>query len=234
MNAALRYASPTVFRVSYGRPDVLPPWKFVGGGRFDDPQQTYRVLYTSLTAAGACIEKFQDFRPNDEMASFEAEFEFDESAGDLVIEVPSGTLLFDRYAVLLLGRLSLPQDAELLDLTVDTNARLFSEVLRRELTVADLVADRDYALSGQISRFGYTDGRGLAGIYNASKIDPVETQNVTLYEGDGEKLRISIHADHVESLSPDMTPFAEACSALGIRIESAEEYRARTMRRMGP
>jgi hypothetical protein len=233
----LRYAPQTLFRVSYRSPAELPPWKYVGGGRFDDPQQTYRVLYTSLSDVGACIEKFQDNRPSKEFADIEAEFELDGSVREVVLdappETPTGHLPFQDFALLYLGRLSIPQDTEVMDLTADANARYFSSVFQRDLTVSDLAADRDYTYTPHISRIGFTDHRGIAGIYSASKIDPVDTQNVTLYEGRGEQLRINIRAEHVESLSATSAPLVEACAAMGITIETPVQYHARMMRESG-
>jgi hypothetical protein len=231
---ATRYTpSTTIFRVAYREPASLPAWKYVGGGRFDDPQQTYRVLYTSLTPIGACIEKFQDLRPSPEVTQAEAEFEFDGSLEIAAAEVPTGVLLFDRHAVLYLAELTIPHDASLLDLTVDESARYFAEVFGQDLTVSDLIADRTYEYTQPISRLGFTDQRGLAGIYSASKIDPVVTQNVTLYEGDSEQLRIPIRAEHVESISETTAPFVEACRQLGITIETADQFHARTIRARG-
>jgi hypothetical protein len=120
-----------------------------------------------------------------------------------------------------------------MDLTADANARYFSSVFQRDLTVSDLAADRDYTYTPHISRIGFTDHRGIAGIYSASKIDPVDTQNVTLYEGRGEQLRINIRAEHVESLSATSAPLVEACAAMGITIETPVQYHARMMRESG-
>lgn len=232
--AATRYTpSTTVFRVAYRQPAELPPWKYVGGGRFDDPQESYRVLYSSLTPVGACIEKFQDFRPVREVAQEEAEFEMDGSVESAAPEVATGVLPFDRHAMLYFAELSIPHETSLLDLTVDESARYFSGILGEELTVADLVADRTYQYTKPISRLGFMDPRGLAGIFSASKIDPVETQNVTLYEGDGEQLRIRIRAEHVESLSETNGPFMEACRQIGVTIETADQFHARGLRERG-
>lgn len=232
---AARYTpSTTVYRVAYRYPTELPPWKFVGGGRFDDPQESYRVLYTSLTEVGACIERFQDHRPVREFADVEAEFELDGSIDEAMPEVPTGRVLFESYATLFLGRLALPQDSELADLTVDASARHLSTEFKRNLTVADLVADRrPYAVTQHASRIGFMDPRSLAGIYSASKIDPVETQNVTLYEGDAGQLRVLVRAERVESLSIATPALGEAADALGIVLEAPDEFFARGVRERG-
>jgi hypothetical protein len=108
------------------------------------------------------------------MAQEEAEFELDgslsELVDDLAIELPSGTLTFDKFAVLFLGRLSIPQDTQLLDLTSDENARYFGQIFGRNLTVADFNADHKYELTRVVSRLGYADARSIPGIYSASKI----------------------------------------------------------------
>jgi len=46
-------------------PDPLawPPWEFVGGGRFDDPQREFRVLYAAAQRRGPFVETLAQFRP---------------------------------------------------------------------------------------------------------------------------------------------------------------------------
>ncbi|HZO25199.1 MAG TPA: RES domain-containing protein [Chloroflexota bacterium] len=47
-------------------PDPLawPDWRFVGGSRFDDPQDRFRVLYLAEQRVGCFIESLARFRPD--------------------------------------------------------------------------------------------------------------------------------------------------------------------------
>ena len=60
-----RTPSTPIYRV--GRlPDPLawPPREVIGGGRFDDPQGEFRVLYASAQRRGAFVETLAGFRPS--------------------------------------------------------------------------------------------------------------------------------------------------------------------------
>lgn len=54
-----------LFRVAHA-PDPLawPDWRFVGGSRFDDPQDRFRVLYLAEQRVGCFIESLARFRPD--------------------------------------------------------------------------------------------------------------------------------------------------------------------------
>jgi len=63
-------APDIVFRIAR-RPDVWvwPELKYCGGGRWDDPEHRYRVLYASCSAFGAYLEKLAQFRPDLEVVA---------------------------------------------------------------------------------------------------------------------------------------------------------------------
>ena len=68
-----RRPKETVFRITIGsNPLALRPWSTLApgmsfGGRWDDPQGEYRMLYTSATPKGALREALQYFRPYPEL-----------------------------------------------------------------------------------------------------------------------------------------------------------------------
>jgi hypothetical protein len=217
-----------VYRVSYATdPAKLPDWQYVGSGRFDDPFSDYRVLYLSASRIGAFMEKFQGFRPNNEMLEFEAEFGWSRSDGtedafDSVRarELPSGTLEFSEYASLYIGTYATDSDASLLDLTHDASARELSVLLKRNLTVGQIIGDepKHYPISRRVSRIGWE--RDFVGILSASALRPTEVINVSLYEGEPDLLRTALRPMRVEGLSADDFDFCLACEYLGITIQT--------------
>lgn len=233
-----RYTPSKVYRVARRQSvNALTPWQYVGGGRFDDPQRGFRVLYTSTSTIGAYTERFQDFRPNGEFKGVEDDFELTGEFELAAIERPSGELPFQEFSPLFIGELSLPQDAELLDLTQDDTARHFASYFNRDLYASDFISDGSgdgtYKLCPPLSRLGYMESRYLAGIYSASKISPVDVQNVSIYEGESEHLRIAANIVHFTTVSHDDADLVAACQAIGVNIESPQEYNARRMSRYG-
>jgi RES domain-containing protein len=50
-------------------PLVWPDWRYVGGGRFDDPQRTFRTLYAAEQRLTCFVELLAAFRPSPEALS---------------------------------------------------------------------------------------------------------------------------------------------------------------------
>ena len=133
--------SPDVlFRVARG-PDVWM-WtdlKYAGHGRWDDPDGSYRVLYASVTAFGAYLEKLAQFRPDLELlAAFANIRENDRSAPKTA---PAGTLPTGWRARHLLGK----------GLTDGVNAPLVAVGRARSLAALRL------ALAGVAERLGIAE-----------------------------------------------------------------------------
>jgi RES domain len=228
-----------VLRVSYSaNPASLPDWKRVGNGRFDDPQRAYRVLYTSASRFGAFIERFQDFRPNEEMRATDADFEWEDDNSSLRYQnLPSGTLTFPEYGLLNIGEYTADTEAIIMDLTVDATARMLGAQLKVPgLTIAAIIGDdpQSYTLSRRITRIGYEHQPPFVGILSASKLHPTQVRNVSLYEGDNEDLRTRLHPTKVETLNQDDGSFREACGFLGITVQQADEYFSRQFSFYGP
>jgi hypothetical protein len=172
-----RTPSGALYRI--GRwPDPLawPPWEVVGGGRFDDPQRRFRVLYAAARRRGAFIEMLAQFRP-----SLEALARLQRvtgSAGSLPrATVPAHWL--ERRAV---TRLRLVPGQRWLDLrAAETRealrAELVTTLLRLGLSDLDLsrVLGPGRTLTQAIARWAYE--RGYAGLAYHSRLD----QKLTLW-----------------------------------------------------
>jgi len=167
-----RAATPRGLLYRIGRlPDPLawPPHELVGGGRFDDPQREFRVLYAGQRRA-CFLETLAAFRP-----SVEALAALQQVTGSQE-PMPRGMVPADWYQKRTVARLRLRPGQRWLDLRA-TETR---EALRAELaaTVLDLgLADLDLSgvlgprrsLTQAIARWAYD--HGYAGIVYRSRFD---------------------------------------------------------------
>jgi hypothetical protein len=153
-------------------PDPLawPPWKVVGGGRFDDPHREFRALYAAAQRHGAFMETLAQFRPS--LTALTRMQEVMTGAERLpAARVPPHW--YQRHAVIRL-RLSPRQ------FWVDLRAPETRETLRTELA-SDLlrlgVADLDLSrvlgprrlITQTIARWAFD--RGYAGLAYSSRLD---------------------------------------------------------------
>jgi hypothetical protein len=158
------------------RPDPLawPPWEAVGGGRFDDPEGRFRVLYAARRRLGAFVESLAPLRPS---LALLARLRAVVGTAEPVTRprIPA-----DWYARRAVVRLRLAPGQRWLDL----RAPATREALRRELAgellrlgLADLdvggVVGPARALTQAVA--GWAHGQGYAGLAYASRIDQALT-----------------------------------------------------------
>jgi len=167
-----RAATPRAVLYRIGRlPDPLawPPDEFTGGGRFDDPQREFRVLYTGQRRA-CFLETLAPFRP-----SLEALAALQKVTGGQEPS-PRGVVPADWYQKRAVAGFRLGPGQRWLDLRA-TESR---ETLRRELAAALLdLGLADLELSGvlgprrhltqAIARWAFENG--YAGIVYPSRFD---------------------------------------------------------------
>lgn len=172
MSPVRRAATPRGVLYRVGRlPDPLgwPPHELIGGGRFDDPQGEFRVLYAGQRRA-CFLETLASFRP-----SVEALAALQQVTGSQE-PLPRSVVPADWYQKRAVARLRLRPRQLWLDLRV-TETR---EALRNELaaTLLDLgLTDLDLSgvlgpqrrLTQAIARWAYE--HGYAGIVYPSRFD---------------------------------------------------------------
>ncbi len=172
MSPVRRAATPRGVLYRIGRlPDPLawPPPEFIGGGRFDDPQGEFRVLYSGQRRA-CFLETLALFRP-----SVEALAALQQVKGSLE-PLPRGVVPADWYQKRAVARLRLGRGQQWLDL----RAMETREALRTELAATLLalgLADLDLSgvlgprrrLTQAIARWAHENG--YSGIVYSSRFD---------------------------------------------------------------
>ena len=136
--------------------------------------------------------------------------------------------------MLYIGMYATESGALLLDLTHDASARELSVILKRNLTVGQIIGDepKHYPISRRVSRIGWE--RDFVGILSASTLRPTEVTTVSLYEGKPDLLRTALRPMRVESLPADDPDFCQACDYLGIAIQTPDSGLADRMSTFGP
>lgn len=218
-----RPAPTALFRVAR-RPAVWT-WtdlKYVGQGRWDDPEHQYAVLYASGSAFGAYVESLSTFQPDLELA---AQLQLvRRNARGLRITEPAGRVPARWRSQRLLGR-GAPEGLGGAFVAVGAAATLAT--LRRELAdvalelgVAEIdagVIRLDYspefrAFTQAISRFVYRRDEEPAGIfYLGQHGDDVE--NYAIFQ---RSLECPVRELSQTSIVLSDEPFLRACAVLGI------------------
>ena len=151
-------------------PFAWPPREFVGGGRFDDPEGEFRVLYAAAQRRGAFVETLARFR-----LSLASLAELQRVAGSAE-PLPRASVPADWYQKRAVVRLRLLPRQRWLDLRIAETR----EALRRELAptllalgLSDLDLSRVLgprrALTQAIARWAYE--HGYAGLVYFSRLD---------------------------------------------------------------
>ncbi|MBI4236576.1 MAG: RES family NAD+ phosphorylase [Chloroflexi bacterium] len=152
-------------------PDPLgwPPQEFIGGGRFDDPQREFRVLYAGQRMA-CFLETLAPFRP-----SVEALAHLRRVGGGLE-PAPRAVVPTDWYQKRAVARMRLGRGQRWLDLrAIETREALRGELATTllELGLADLdlsgVLGPRRRLTQAIARWAYENG--YAGLAYRSRFD---------------------------------------------------------------
>lgn len=163
-----------LFRLGW-EPDPLiwPPRQYIGGGRFDDPRDQYRVLYTAEQRITCFLESMAGLRPSIETLSILAAM----AGADAEDEDNRPHLPVDWHHRRMTGTLRLSAGQRFLEMrTVPARQGLRRDLasLLHALGYTDLDAGdlfgRDRLLTMIISRWAFEQGyRGIACL---SRIDP--------------------------------------------------------------
>ncbi len=150
----------------YPDPLAWPPREFAGGGRFDDPERRFRVLYLAEHRLASFLESLARFRPALSLLAELAQLRAGDAGSDTT---PVGEIERDWLATRRIGWLQPAPGLRLMDLRkVETRASL-------RVTLAPLLHGRGYhdfdmsvalnqdrALSQRVSRWAYEQGfRGI-------------------------------------------------------------------------
>ncbi len=179
-------------------PDPLayPPWEYVGGERYDDPNREYRVLYAGAPRRVAFLETLAQFRPDPALLAAERDTGLSDE-DDSVLADPVPNLWLDRHLV---GALRLTPGQRWLDLRKLRTRQALRSVFAAELVSlgledldASTVTGPYRELTQAISRWAYD--RGYQGIAFPSRHEP-RYSNWAIFEGAafepvGEPRRIS-------------------------------------------
>jgi hypothetical protein len=179
----------TVYRVG-GSAHVwsLPPWNLGPfNGRWDDPDQTYRVRYVAPTPYGALVEKIARFRVDLDLLVAMAEVESEEPVPMGLPPLPSA---WTDENVLAVSELDIAEDRGLVDLATGEgmaaahasieSARRRSGHIIRDYDAAVLLSGNPRSFTQAISRYAYD--AGFAGIVYRSRYAPDELC-AALFEG---------------------------------------------------
>lgn len=221
-----------VYRVAR-RPDAWQwtDWSVAGsdgtfGGRWDDPQGRYRVLYAGETPLGAYLEVLAPLRPDLHLL---AEYQLiEQNDEDAPLTAPAGSVPVGWRGARLLG---VGVSDGVVQPLVAVSGRQSLATLRRELAgfvLACGLDDLDAAairmgaprrFTQGVSRFIYeqtsAEGSPYCGIFYLSRFGD-EIANFALFER-GENLPVSHHRH--DEIGRDDSGFLEACRLLRIRPE---------------
>lgn len=178
---ALREATvPAAVLYHVGRsPDPLAwvEWRYVGGGRFDDPKRprTFRVLYAAEQRLAAFVETLPKFRRSIEALAALREIT-PAPTKDFAPEDAAGIIPEDWHLKRMIGTLRVLPDQRLLDLR-DHETR---ETLRAELApTLHRLGYKDFDLSDALGRnrrltrliARFAEERGFRGVAYSSRFD---------------------------------------------------------------
>lgn len=151
-------------------PLVWLPWELAGGGRFDDPQGQFRVLYAAAQRRGAFVETLARFRPSIETLAH---------VGQLVVgtaAAPTAEIPFDWYEKRGIAEFRLLPGQRWLELRApETREELRTELAQTLLVLglSDLdlsrVAGPTRSLTQAIARWAYD--HEYVGIVYPSRLD---------------------------------------------------------------
>jgi hypothetical protein len=222
---------------------VWPAWEYVGSGRFDDPQDKYRVLYTADSYRTAFIETLAQFRPRlgaNPGDDFEEKMgRIPDHAGDVPTN-PSGQLTLAWLEARVKGS-AYPHSRQFVVLDGASSVAVIrdrmAEVIRdagfSDINAAMLALDRSGLdgkrlgdLTQQISRFIYeqpTHEHPLpyGGLTWGSRFGGYSCRNYAFFERvevDGGVVPVTDPYDS-ESLASDDEDFVYACKIHGIQID---------------
>jgi len=146
-------------------PDALkfPPWEYVGGERFDDPERRFRVLYTAEQRIACFVEALAPLRsPSYELAEILDSMPAGEYGDDLP---QTGIVPADWHLKRLIGQLRLGPEQQCLDLrSHETLAALHvlmaSDLRRLEIAELDMAAvqSHDYRVTQAVAQRAYSTG----------------------------------------------------------------------------
>jgi hypothetical protein len=215
-----------VFRLARAPdPWTWPDWKQAGrdgtfGNRWDDPAESYRVLYASSTRFGALIETLAPFRPDLEVVAGLRGIEGDEEP------VVAGTIPRVWFEQRLMGT------AEIDGVYADIGAagslswlrtRLADRAIHYGLSDIDAAAIRLVAPRGftqEVSRLVYEWGtkgvEPLAGIRYQSRLDD-GTSNWAIFERTSDS-PASLRSANAQPVEPDDPDVVRAAALFGLRI----------------
>lgn len=189
---ALREATvPAAVLYHVGRnPDPLAwvEWRYVGGGRFDDPKRprTFRVLYAAEQRLAAFVETLPKFRRSIEALAALQEI-VPARGEDFAAEDTAGAIPADWHLKRMIGALRLLPGQRLLDLREHETR----ETLRVELApTLQRLGYKDFDLSDALSRnrrltkpiARFAEERGFRGIAYTSRFD-ITFDCLAIFEG---------------------------------------------------
>lgn len=206
--------APPLYRVARA-PDPLawPDRRYIGGSRFDDPRNQFRVLYLAEQRVGCFVESLAGFRLDIDLLA--RLFGVSGAAGPLPVPVVPR----DWYTSRRVGRLDVGLGQRWLDLRASETlqalrAELADALVRLRLPDMDVSAMRgpSRALTREIARWAYD--RGFQGLVYRSRFgDQIECW--TIFEG---ATIAPIRPD--ETIPPDDPDMQAAARLFGLDIET--------------
>jgi hypothetical protein len=155
----------TVYRVSRGdEPLMLPAWEYLHmaeRGRYDDPLDVFRVLYTSTSKTGALTEALADLRPRfDRIRELRAVLGESASSRDFAdVIAHAAECMKDRLRGRCLATIRiLDREPSFVDLAAGTSRGWLEYVLGTEQLKAGQLTARDRVLPRFASRAVFDEG----------------------------------------------------------------------------
>ncbi len=166
-----------LFRVARGNPFVWPDWDFIGGNRFDDPENRYRVLYLAEERSTCFLETLAHFRPR---TSYLAQLR-SMPAGDNKVDDPEAGIVPGGWCqARRIGSMRLLLGQKWLDFRAPETWEHLRKEMAVELAVqgfeyldAGDALSRTYTLTRLVSRWAYQ--QGYQGIAYSSRYDTRRT-----------------------------------------------------------
>jgi hypothetical protein len=210
-------------------PWAWPDWKYAGGdgtfgNRWDDPDSTYRVLYSGNTQLACYLECLARFRPDPLVAAALAAIEDDPPI--LPATAAAGVLPADWASSRRMGRAQITVGV-FADVATAESLGLLNQALPfdliafglDELDAAAIRAKAPRALTQRIGRYvsrANRAGGGLfAGVYYRSRLGD-NLDNFALFEGLD---RWEIQDQVSEPIRVNDPEFQEALHVLGVRLD---------------
>lgn len=164
-------------------PLEYPDWRYIGNGRYDDPERKYRVLYFAQQRLACFLETLDQFSPDLHQLALEQELvDSDEAEPHPPDPVPNSWL--NQH---MMGRAKLSSGQRWLDLRKLTTRRALRTQFAVQLDRAGLKDLDAVAVSGPyreltqaISRWAY--GHGYQGLAFPSRVEP-RYSNWAVFEG---------------------------------------------------